>query len=184
MSILSDLLSQFEESAKQLNAVSDSINTAITDVEQRLAAANAGLEVWVYDSPLEAEEPEEVQLNGTDTGYRWLERILGFAKLSQAEGWRLAVKERSATQADELGDEIGYVTGQITPLWKASRNLRLKALELLPILVEQLTDATQRALQTIQEASGNQMLRQTIRNAVKEIQSPKSLADVGYLSIK
>jgi hypothetical protein len=87
ISTLSDLLSRFEESAKQLNAASDSINTAITDVEQRLANANAGLEVRLEDTPLDSSESK---LGATDEAtderiYEWTELLLGFAKLSQAE---------------------------------------------------------------------------------------------------
>jgi hypothetical protein len=155
---LSRLLSEFEESAKKLNAASDSINSIITDIEQKLVNANAGLEVWLDglkdDYYLFETKPEAWSEDDGKEGYKWNQTLLGFTKLNQTEGWRLAFRERTVFQegmeADE--DELSINDGKIEALWKAPRNTRLKALELMPELVRRLHHDTEQALKAIDQA--------------------------------
>src|SRR5579864_414032 len=48
MTEVNDKLTEFEKLARSLNKESDSINSLLESVEQRLIAANAGIECWVH----------------------------------------------------------------------------------------------------------------------------------------
>jgi hypothetical protein len=162
---LSTLISRFQGKAKELNAASDSINTVITDVERKLVDANAGLEVWVQDGRGDALEITEssrrltAEENGQSRAYwDWYEMYLGFAKINQTEGWRLAVRvrrhivfERAEDHELDSSKESAEIV-KTEALWKAGRNVRLKALEVLPSLVGRLTDAADKAVRTIETA--------------------------------
>lgn len=157
---LSRLLSEFEESAKKLNAASDSINSIITDIEQKLVSANAGLECWLdglkddyylFETKPEAWSDDD---EGKE-GFLWKQTLLGFTKLNQTEGWRLAFKERTVSQMgfeEAGGEELSVNDGKIDALWKAPRNTRLRALELMPELVRRLHHDTEQALKAIDQA--------------------------------
>jgi hypothetical protein len=155
---LSHLVSEFEESAKQLNTASDSINKIITDLQERFIKANSGLECWIEDPPLHLTEPARVPLTVETDGdlYQWHQIILGFARLSQSEGWCLVTRHQVALQEISYGeDEAGPVSYQYSDpeaLWKATHNIRIKALEMMPILVERLKTATEDALKAISMA--------------------------------
>src|SRR5712691_1916892 len=90
---VSRLLSKLEKSADRLNAASDSINTILENVEERLADLKVGLEAWLDDHPITT-GAEEVR----DAGRQWVERRLGYAKVDGAgpagrAEWKLAVKK-------------------------------------------------------------------------------------------
>jgi hypothetical protein len=52
----------------------------------------------------------------------------------------------------ESGEEPSYANSAPVALWKASRNIRIKALKMRPLLVDRLIRATDEALEVIEQA--------------------------------
>jgi len=156
MTDVESVLSKFKQKAVALNAASDSINDTIAAIERQLVEANAGLEVWLTDAGA-LDETEEEQFTETES-VQWTKTFLGFAKLGPGvEGWHLAVRPHTfvgeisydGSTPSEPEDTGG---GHATPLSQASRQIRIKALELLPTLIERLGKAADEALKTIEDA--------------------------------
>jgi hypothetical protein len=156
---LPDLLARFESEAQKLNRKSDSINAILKGIEQRLIKANAGVEAWLRDpdqllwSIVKIEDPPS-------TGSSLHKREMGFTKLDSG-GWGLAVREMLHPQEGDILDygedeDIRYgnpVCVSVTPLLQASREYRLKALELMPELLKQLAAAVAAACTAIDTAA-------------------------------
>ena len=53
---LSRLLSELQQSAQQLNEASDSINSVISSIEQKIIASNVGIECWLASTPIDSGE--------------------------------------------------------------------------------------------------------------------------------
>ena len=121
-----------EKLAKNLNDSSDEVNRALADAETKLVSLNIGLEVWY---------PHELDGSDATGGVRLYEvtehvsDVLGFARV---EGkWCLAVKRiRVATGFYEGDSQCPYTNEYLDrvpqPLLNQSRNLRIKALTVLP----------------------------------------------------
>ena len=155
---LSQLLSDFQQNARQLNEASDSINTIITDIEQKMVSANAGLQYWLEEDTLNVTEPKVHKVLDKSGDVKlfaqWSETHLGFVKLTN-EGWHLAFRERTASASEDEDGKAGaptYETVKVDALWKAPRDIRIKALELMPRLVYHLNEAVAIAVRTIQQA--------------------------------
>ena len=150
---LSRLLSELQQDAQKLNEASDSINLIVTSIEQKIVESNVGLECWLDSDPIyRSKWTYWNDDNNVDHSAR-TETILGFAKLVQPEGWRLAVREREVEtygRPDQEETKSEYKTP--TPLWRASRELRIRALEKMPDIVELLRDEAKRSLEAIARA--------------------------------
>jgi hypothetical protein len=151
-------LSRFKQEAAALNEASDSVNHTIAAIEKQLVEANAGLEVWLTDAgALDRTLEERVTLGGTEA-LQWTEQYLGLAKFGPGvEGWHLAVRHH--TFVAEITDDDSEPEspedrggGRATTLSQASRQVRIKALELIPILIGRLGEAVDRAVKTIEES--------------------------------
>jgi hypothetical protein len=144
---LPHLLDQLTATASELNVESNSINSVIGFVEQRIRNANVGLEVWLDQYPYEALVSDTVnEFDPKAGGEISIERIIqiGFAKLE--EGWAIAVREKlSHTNGSET------LSGA-SPLLKSSRDIRLAALERLPGLIRRLQGVAENALAAIRQA--------------------------------
>ena len=148
---LSSLFSQFEEKAKRLNVASDSINGIIASIEQKLVEANAGLEYWLADHPLASTQPQACsdENTGEETGIGWTEHLLGFTKMM--DGWCLACRERWVFR-EYKGNEPIYTDKDTKPLERATRQIRIRALEIMPEFVQRLCDHTDCAIRAIEKA--------------------------------
>jgi hypothetical protein len=80
----------------------------------------------------------------------WRETVLGFAKLDAPEGWRLAVREIAYASKDDEEPTADY--DPPSPLWRASRELRISALDKMPALVKRLGNEVKKALDAITKA--------------------------------
>jgi hypothetical protein len=148
---VSRLLSELKESAQELNSASDSINLIISSIEQKILESNVGLECWLLSEPLNSGEPTRQQINDRgDWGSAWTDTVLGFAKLDAHEGWRLAVREIGFTAVEDAEAVADYE--QPSPLWRASRELRIRALEKMPALLQCLRDKVKKSLDAIAKA--------------------------------
>lgn len=148
---LSRSLSELKDAARRLNEASNTINSTITSIEQKIVEANVGLECWLTAEPLQTTEPKQIAMGpNDDPAHSMTDTILGFTKVA-GEGWRLAVREREYIALDDDPEEQRATPIQSDPsaLWRASRELRIKALEKMPALIGQLRDRVNGALEAI-----------------------------------
>lgn len=157
---LGDLLARFESEAAKLNTKSDSINEILKSVEERLVKANAGVEAWVeniswtdFDNLLDADWTSDAQ-----SDLRTLTQCqLGFAKVP-GDGWRLAVRQveyqQSGWDPDGEPEVRPMLVISVGALLQAQRAFRIKALALLPLLLESLSQNSSAQVATIEEAQG------------------------------
>ncbi|HTU33886.1 MAG TPA: hypothetical protein VMF66_08800 [Candidatus Acidoferrum sp.] len=133
-----DAFSELSDLSHQLNDASRTINFTIESINNKLRSLNLGIEAWL-DSPLVKPLPG-------DPSHDAIGPYLGFCDVE--ERWQLAVRG-SATGT--------YVTGWSgdlprTPLTKASREVRIAAIEQVPALFERLKAEAHRVLLAVQSA--------------------------------
>ena len=129
---LHNAFSSLEQLAKNLNDSSDEVNRALADAEAKLVSLNIGLEIW---------HSEELDRRGATGSYRpnevneHVSDVLGFARVGGK--WCLAVKSVTMATGFFEGDPDCPYTNEYLdrapePLMRQSRNLRIKALTVLP----------------------------------------------------
>jgi hypothetical protein len=145
--------------AKKLNQKSDGINVSISTINAKLAKLNIGLEVWLGSGwsidALKTDDWEEVNPNETNM----LPRKRNFASLGYdivEDAWQLTVK--FATETQHWDDDVRDVTTDISdvqyvPLLKASRELRIAALPLVPRLLDAIKARAEAVLNDIEAAA-------------------------------
>ncbi|MDI1481181.1 hypothetical protein [Polyangium sp. y55x31] len=111
----------------ELSAATDTLNAAIRDSEQALAALNLGVTASVDLYP--EETSEEV----------WMQ-YLRFGK--DATGWRLLL---------ESGYEFDSGSWSVSPLLNASKEVRLKAVEKFPALLDKLIETAEEHLELVKK---------------------------------
>lgn len=138
---LSQFLSRLEEVAEELNQESDTLSQIIATVEERLAASNIGVTVWLASSPLS-------QWSGSDhqTGDD-IDSVVELGYTKFGKDWRLALRTEVSKDEGET-----WKTYSVNALQNASRDLRIKALEELPQLLERLTEEASASVKTIRSA--------------------------------
>lgn len=147
------ILSSIESSAEELNAVSDSANRLLAEVEERLVKYNIGFEIW-FGPPL-ARSDSEGGVGARETSTEMVD-LLGFAK---AEGsWCLAVKRVRRVSGFFQGDldspyQNDYLEASALPLVKQSRDMRTSAAELLPRFLECVLKQVRGRTQQVSEAT-------------------------------
>lgn len=149
-------LAELLAAAKQLNQASDQVNLELQKIEKALDAANLGLTFWLEDKPIDQSdaiggiEPHDTSEYTSD--------LVGFARV---EGkWRLAVKRLRRVSGFYQGDmdcpfANVFVEGELTPLLKASRELRLNALRVMPDFIAALKEKVVQRVGEIEVATGN-----------------------------
>jgi hypothetical protein len=131
--------------SEQLNRETEVLNSLILDLEQRLAAAQIGVSVWLSESLLAENE------NGTSsTGW-----LLGYGKLSEA--WRILAKPVTRTWVPVYDDPGEYSSrtedrGAIVALANAPRIVRVEAAEHLEPLVNQIAEKVKGFIANIEKA--------------------------------
>jgi len=145
------LFREIQEGADELNSASDEINSIINTLEQKIVASKSGVQCWLESEPLYEGEPHQVQLGAQDLGHAWTDTILGFAKL-KGEGWKLAVRECQFVVNDDNDSLSRPQLLDPTPLWRASRSLRIEALKKMPALFLAIRDTIKNSLETVASA--------------------------------
>ena len=150
------LFKSISEISKNLNKESDSINTVLEAFEKRLNSLNLGLEVWLEDDPLEHTERE-----GDHRHITYHRAVLGYSRAFDMTGWGLTVKwvkreewvercditEMKSPRSQDFKDDIGPRC-----LLKASRDLRVSALDKLLKLLEVLEMKARETVASIEKA--------------------------------
>lgn len=128
---LDALITRLEAASKRLNAAARLATRRIEVLEERLAAADPGIEIW---GPALLTEPTHFQREGEEAAQA-AERVvrLGYAKVKK-DRWGLAVREVVKAGGSVLSDSTRL-------LQKAERNLRLLAMPQLASLTRQIVEA-------------------------------------------
>ena len=132
-------LSQLAPLAENLNAKSNEVNETLTLVNEKLAALNVGLTVWL--GPWEQDhQPYQI----------------GYDKV--ADAWQLATRTCDArTETDTYSGESEWVAvagsyGPSRPVLQAPRAIRFETLSILPTIVDKLKEQIAENLKTIERA--------------------------------
>lgn len=149
-----DTINELSDLSIELNQQSDKLSSIISSVNSKLGKLNLGIEVWLERNPLEAEGYRDTH---DDEGHR-IDRyrevtLLGYCKVE--DEWQLAVKAAIfQTETGRWGGEYEETVNPVSPtsLLKASRNLRSKAMSLLPELLDILKARAVSLLQGIEKA--------------------------------
>ena len=107
------MLSDLEDSAKKLNAESDSVVAILESVESRLVGMNIGLETWLEERAIESHTDTDYDDSRDDDVGRQIARRteVGFAKV--AGEWCLAIRgERGDFDAHLGGFEWSHESFQ------------------------------------------------------------------------
>jgi hypothetical protein len=146
-----DTIKELSDLSRKLNQKSDTLNAVITSINEKLAKLNLGVEAWLEHQPFEMSEvkhrPDEQQC---DVMYQE-GKVLGYCRISGT--WQLALKTCWYDIVDE-GCEVEPTSllNSEESLLKASRLIRIKALELLPQLLDQIKAGAQKMLGGIESA--------------------------------
>ena len=120
-------MSDLRTSANKLNSETSSVNAIIDGVEAQLIGMNLGLEYWLKSPGLDS---QSLDIRTT------VHTQLGFAKIGGE--WCLGVRKVQA-EFDEHSREWTHTEPDPSAkLQDSSREIRIKALELIPKLIEEL----------------------------------------------
>lgn len=127
-----DLFSSLANNASILNNFSDSCNSKLKDVQERLVSLNIGLEYWLKKPLYNSDQQGDIGANDNSTV---IIKRLGFSRLNGS--WVLAIKTIRCVSGFYMGEQDcpftnEYVDSDPEPLLDASRELRLNALKSLP----------------------------------------------------
>lgn len=131
--------SRLQEISSSLNSKSDTINAAIKSFEEKLASLRLGVSVWV-PTPLGTRVIDPGTANEDN-----LKTYLGYTKATST--WCLTLSEDSERWGDDEDNPPAY-----TPLSQAPRELRIKAIKQLPLLVKALEKKADEALKEVDQA--------------------------------
>lgn len=132
---MKELFSRLEVLSARINEASDSLANTITQIEIKLQELCLGVEVWVH-----IDTTQIYADSGNDNGL--MDEFLGYGKYNGQ--WQLLIKSRSGVQVDDGS------RGQPVPLCQQSRELRVKAIQHLPALLEALAKNAEDILQMIE----------------------------------
>jgi hypothetical protein len=131
---MSNYFTRLEELSTQLNASSDALSESIKRLEAKLASLRLGISVWL-------EEPIDTYLYQGDR----ISTFLGYTRVNGK--WCLALRDDSN---EIIGDP--ELEAPLQPLLQASRENRIKALQLMPAMIVSLETAAEAELKTVQLA--------------------------------
>lgn len=132
--------SRLQDLSTVLNSKSDVLNEAIKAFEAKLASLRLGVSAWV-NPPLISEVTDENGINEDTTTTR-----LGYSKATGT--WCLTIEEDS----ERYSGTPGAPWPSYAPLSQASRDIRLKAIKQLPLLVKALEKKADEALHEVSQA--------------------------------
>lgn len=150
---LDTIFPSLEAQAARLNVASDDANRLLAAIEKRLLSLNIGLEVW------HAEPVETADSDGTLGAHETSSCVVQMLGLARVEGkWCLAVKPMRFVSGFFEGDmscpfQNQYAAGTSFPLLKASRGLRIAALQAMPKFLDVLSRDVASRIREIEETA-------------------------------
>ena len=154
--------------SERLNASTDQLNTELKAIEDRINTLSLGVEAWVRKRPLQDEFSNEwavlaknALIASAALGLSTRARTaieLGYARFP--EGWKLAVRTVTYQQTrrpnaihwDEPLDASGEIAREAKPLLRASRTLRMRAVDRIPDLIDSLHAAGTEVAAAVEKA--------------------------------
>jgi hypothetical protein len=145
-------LTKLLQNAKQLNKVSDEVNLELKNLEDTLNKANIGLTFWFETRPL-----HQSDTTGDLSSSEYTSDVLGYTRIGGS--WCLAVKRLQQVSGYFEGDMSCpftnvFVITEPESLLKASRDLRLKALQIMPEFLTALNEHIESNVDAIRAATG------------------------------
>jgi hypothetical protein len=130
-------LEHFEASVDSLNVLTDTVTEKLTAIEDRLRAANSGVDTYVFDTPVF----ESAALRNSDGYTHSIGAWLGWSKGSESGRWELTLWhfERSC-QPGQPPDQPTIRADKTQALLSASRELKIAAIQKLSLLLEKMQE--------------------------------------------
>lgn len=148
-----DTIKELSDLSHKLNQKSDKLNVLISSMNEKLAAFNFGVEAWLID-PITAGDPNDWDMErGCQTDPERDATLLGYCKVE--DQWQLATQRTTLVEkTDERGETYEQAKNSMAaaPLLKASREVRAKAMRLIPRLLDLLKDEAVDLLASIEDA--------------------------------
>lgn len=146
-----ETISELTRLASELNEQSNNLNALITSLNEKLGAMNFGLETWNYETIAGDNYKEDYDDDGRLVDKYRRASELGYAKVEDV--WQLAVREVTRKVDLESPGEYEYSVNveYPSPLLKASREARIRALPLVRTLLDRLRDEAKDLLNAIAE---------------------------------
>ncbi len=137
--------------ARELEEKSSKVDSIIANANRKLAGLGLGFEVWLTDDPIRTEGYQNCDCR-RNSGLRWCEAtFLGWG--DYFEDWQLMVKETTFEKAvGSRGSESEQAinSGPPTPLLDAEKTVQIKAMRLLPRLLDELKSEAEDIIASIE----------------------------------
>ena len=154
-SLVVDSINELSSLSLKLNQKSDKLNELISSINAKLEKLNFGVEVWLADSPI---EPSDPYFKADDENEKWGQvdgTLLGYARVD--DEYQFAIKEATLVEYDSKGffhPDYYEITKSwnLRPLLKANRNIRVRAMDLLQCLLDEVKQEATGLLNTIEKA--------------------------------
>jgi hypothetical protein len=149
-----DSINELSDVSRKLNEKSDKTNSVITKINKKLAALNLGLEVWLEWDDLENDNFHKVYQGQIGLLPRQKSvTYLGYCNVET--GWQLATKTGCLIEDyDKDSEEVFTQLTEVTfkPLLNEARETRVKALPLVPRLLDRVKQQAESLIKSIDEA--------------------------------
>jgi hypothetical protein len=150
-----DTIKELTDLSRRLNQKSDTLNEVISSINEKLAKLNIGVEAWLENSPI---EPTDPHFNVEDQDEKWPlvdGTLLGYARVD--DEYQLAIKEATLTEFDSKGlfhPDYYEITKSwnLRPLLKVNRNIRVRAMDFVPELLQIIKREATKLLNSIEKA--------------------------------
>ena len=164
------VLTDLEPLSKQLNAATDEFNEALRTIEGTINALALGVEAWL-DGPDQllgrrvqntwCELDGQVVREWSDDDAQFIKESrsfqvqeLGYGRLG--DGWVLLVRSRRGLEVKNAGgwevEESAWSDIERKPLLHAARQIRVKAVDLIPDLIAKLRSEASTVISAVEKA--------------------------------
>ena len=149
--------SNLEKYSKTISDGSDKVNQALAEIQEKLNSLNLGVEAWLDSGSLRetlslGESRAEKERTLREVGTAKILNVLWLGYGKDEEGnWGLLVSEVTERRAE--GGSHNVLLGQNSRLLDASRDLRIRALDLIPLLIEKLEGKAEELVETVSKAT-------------------------------
>jgi hypothetical protein len=137
----------------KLNQQSDKLNEIISSINTKLGKLNLGVEVWLDYRPIVTGDIETTDENWQPAEPHRDATLLGYCRVD--DNWQLAVKEVNlVTKRNRHGEEYEEVRdpANLKPLLQATREIRARAMDSVPVLLDSMKAEAIKLLGAIEQA--------------------------------
>ena len=149
--------SNLEKYSKTISDGSDKVNQALAEIQEKLNSLNLGVEAWLESKSFReilafgGRPPENLSVREYNLAMHNLDVLwLGYGKDAEGKWGLLVLRKASERSAEDGSDNV--LLGQTSRLLDASRDIRIAALDLIPLLIEKLEGEAAELVETISNA--------------------------------